>query len=495
MSAFTIGLLSFFLIMPAWASEDPQACFTVIAGTKATNDGSVMVAHNEDDGGVFQVNVFKVPASARRTGDSGLPVIAGDSLRSRNPHGFLWLEVPGQEFADAYIGENGLIVTSNACRSREDRSDLSGSGIGYLLGRLVIERAGTAREAVKLAGSLIEQYGYSSSGRNYVFADAQEGWFFHAVRGRHWVAQRIPDNEVALIANYYRIGAIDLRDPQRFLASPELVEYAIKRGWYHPERDGEFHFAKTYSDPDTLIAAGNTERQWRGTVLLGNKSLKLGEPLPFSFEPRHKLKPADLFRLLRDHYEDTGLDLTDGYRKGTPHATPHRTICTRTTQYAFVAQLRSSLPADIGPLFWLAFRHPCLHAFTPWYPAIDDVPRGFGAGDSESALSGHLKPAGTVPPFAGGSLAFAVFDRISEVVDARYAELNRATAKVWRNLESFALKELSRKEKEFVYLLGIDRSVGRHLVSHHVHGLAYHNWILARDLLNELEGRPALRTP
>lgn len=486
MRILSLLALTFLFWLPSPASDAPHACFTVVAGIRATQDGSVLVAHNEDDPGNLHVNVFKVPASARRHSETG--TLSADSARSRVAGGFLWLEVPGQEFADSYASESGLVIASNACRSREDREDVTGGGIGYMLGRLLIERARTAHEAVKLAGALIEQYGYSSSGRNYVIADTQEGWFFHAVRGRHWVAQRVPDGDVALISNYYRIGRVNLRDTQHFKASPGLVEYAIKRGWYHPERDGEFDFARAYSDPDNLRAPENVLRQWRGTVLLGNRSLRPGDPLPFSFEPRRQLRPTDLFHLLRDHYEGTDLDLTDGYRKGSPHSTGNRTICTRSTQYSFVAHLRANLPIEIGPLLWLSFRHPCLHAFTPWYPTIDHPAAGFAAGEAETALASHLKP-GAIPPAAGNAQwAFTAFNRVSEVVAPRYGEQFKAAAKVGRNLESFALKELPRKEKEFAYLLGVDREVARHLITHYVHGQAYQNWFLALDLLRELRG-------
>jgi dipeptidase len=57
-----------------------------------------------------------------------------------------------------------------------------------------------------------------------------------AVNGKHWVAQRVPDDKVAPIPNCYTIQGIDLRDTVNFLGSPDIIEYAITRGWYDPAR-------------------------------------------------------------------------------------------------------------------------------------------------------------------------------------------------------------------------------------------------------------------
>ncbi|MBE0664247.1 MAG: C69 family dipeptidase, partial [Candidatus Aminicenantes bacterium] len=128
-------------------------------------------------------------------------------------------------------------MTSNACLSREDKPELFSGGIGFNLRRLVAERAHTAREGVRIAGELISQHGYNSSGRTYIIADAREGWLLHAVNGRHWVAKRVPDNEVAVIANRYTITAVDLKDRENFQGAADIIEYAVVRGWFNPQKD------------------------------------------------------------------------------------------------------------------------------------------------------------------------------------------------------------------------------------------------------------------
>jgi dipeptidase len=187
--------------------------FTIVAGKGATEDGSVIVAHNEDNKGKqFFVNVHKIPAKPK--------------VRLT---GFLWVEVPGVEFGDSFMNEHGVVITSNSCRSREDRPMISNGGIGPKLRRLVAEQATSARHAVEIAGRLIEKYGYLSSGRSYAIADASEAWLLQVVKGKHWIAKRVPDDQVAVISNRYTIDTIDLKDKDNYRGSAGIIDYAVKR--------------------------------------------------------------------------------------------------------------------------------------------------------------------------------------------------------------------------------------------------------------------------
>ena len=154
---------------------------------------------------------------------------------------FFWSENPGLEFSDAYLNEWGVAVVSDGCPTREDdyatlvaAGEIRYGGIGYMLRRLVAERARTAREGVELAGKLVERFGYVDTGRTYVIADPREAWLVAVCAGRRWVAQRVPDDRVVILPNVHIIGEVDLADTDHFLASPDLVDYAVRRGWFDP---------------------------------------------------------------------------------------------------------------------------------------------------------------------------------------------------------------------------------------------------------------------
>src|SRR5574344_2137416 len=104
---------------------------------------------------------------------------------------------------------------------REDKAIMTAGGILYDLRVTVAQKARSAREAIKIMGRLIDKYGYRTSGRSYMVADHNEGWILSAVKGKHWVAARVPDNQVMIIPNNYVIDKINLADTVNY-ASPSL---------------------------------------------------------------------------------------------------------------------------------------------------------------------------------------------------------------------------------------------------------------------------------
>ncbi len=381
-------LISIFITFSVFSQNNSYNCFSVLVGKDASIDGSVFLAHNEDDGGERAINWYKVPSEDNI---NRIKLKRGGSVEQvENRFGYLWLQMPNLEFSDTYMNEHSLTITSNGCSSREDKPDLTDGGIGYWLRRMMIERAVTAREAVEIGGRLIEKYGYASSGRTYLIADSYESWMLSVVNGKLWVAQKVPDNHVAIIPNYYTISTIDLKIKSTYLGSPDLVEYAIERGWYNPELDGEFNFRKAYSDPTKLKTKSNIARHWVALNLLSSKHYELSDEFPFSFKPKKKVGLKDMFALLRNHYEGTTLDITETYQTGNPHHQKTMTICSETNQYGFVAQLRSWMSVEVGSVMWVAPRRPCNHAFIPIYSGILFVPESLASTNYHIALEYHF---------------------------------------------------------------------------------------------------------
>ena len=250
-------------------------CFGVIAGRKATTDSCVYLAHNEDSGGEQMLNIYNVPAGK-------------DNLA------YLWFEFPGNATADHYLNEYGVCIASDRCASREDRAEGS---VCYEVRDAVGRHARSAREGVHIIGKMVEEFGYSDTGRSYLLADRNEGWVCSVVRGRHWVARRVPDDEIMTIPNYYVITEVDLSDTVNFLGSADLVRYARRRGWYKPRRDGAFNFRLAYSDPKTLLAGSNRRRHaFAQEYIFGNAVL--GDSVTFSRRPEKKIHRRDLSLLL-----------------------------------------------------------------------------------------------------------------------------------------------------------------------------------------------------
>lgn len=337
-------------------------CYAVVVGKGASSDGAVLLGHNEQNYGQRFLNFRKVPRIEHNAGDIVKLQGGAEVPQVKETYAFLWSENPGLQYSDGYLNEWGVAVVSDGCPDRaEDLQKLKTEGrlvkggVGYMLRRLVAERAKTAREGVQIAGELIERVGYPSS-RTLVIADSKEAWLLSMSRGKHWVAQRVPDDGVVLLPNVYVIGNVDLKDTRNFLGSPDLVESAVKKGWYDPSKDKEFDFSKTYGQPQKSLM---DIRHWRGQCLVTGNNIekKPDRKLPFSVKPAHKLSVKDVISILRFHGEGS--------------------LCNNATQEAAVFQLRSNMSVDIGCVYWRCSAEPCSSILTPWYCGITETPKEY----------------------------------------------------------------------------------------------------------------------
>lgn len=436
-------------------------CFTVLVGKKASASGTVMVAHNEDDRGEIIVNLRKIKAR-----DYGAPqkVALGNGAfheTDGKTAGFLWIEATTQEFADSFINDHGVLITSDSCPSRVVVEDYTDGGIGWMLRRLVAEKATSAREAVRIAGELIAKYGYRSSGRTYSIADKNEAWMLAVLRGRRWYAQRVPDDEVAVIPNHFTIRGIEPGDPDRFMGSPDIAEYAAKMGWYDAA-DGPFDFKKAFDRPSgrELTADGNALRQWRGLCLITGKTWELKREYPFSVKPSKKMTADTLRAILRDHYEGTAYDATDGYKTGTPNSTKFRTICTASTINAFVVSLSATGHEPLAASIWLAMGKPDTTVFLPLYYGVVNLPRGAGLGpdthDYEVFRKQHFEDAGFQASKA--DLLNTKVLALEKIVEADYGPMRQALVKGLFPLEIGFVKAGPKFEAEFAVLYPKDKA-------------------------------------
>lgn len=447
-------LASFFLRLCAQLPYgNEENCFTILAGKKATTDGSVMLAHNEDGPGPILINWYKTHSGQADTGTFIVTETAVTLPQAENINGTFWLEMPDYSFSDSYMNEKGVVIASNQCKSREDDPSLTGGGIGYWLRRLMAERAGTAREAVKIGGELIEQFGYLSSGRTYCIADSKEAWMMSVVKGKHWVACRIPDDRLAVIPNYYTIEGIDLTDTANWLGSADIIDYAVRRGWYDPSSGQPFSFRLAYADPLSLADIKNIARHWQGVSRLAEHPYNLHEKLPFAFPPKEKISTETLFLILSNHYESTELQPLPR-SKADPHVSDTMRICSDRNQYGFVAQLRDWMPAAVGSILWLAPPRPCMQPFVPWYCGIESVPPVYSDHDAGYAIAHHFEHGRTMEEPCDH--AYCAYLNYAAQINESYSEniASAAEYKIRRQKEILVLQE--KMEKKVLRLYEVD---------------------------------------
>ncbi len=445
-------------------------CFSVVVGRKAMSDGSVMFAHNEDTG-LGAVNYFKVPKADHRPGEKIILEHGGELPQSEHTFAYLWINRPGCGICDSYINELGVAIGSDGCPSREENPEYTDGGIAFWLRRIVAERAHTAREGVEIAGKLITEFGYASSGRTYVIADPNEGWILSVLNGKHLVAHKVPDNQVAIVANCYTIQDIDLKDTANFIGSPDIIDYAISQGWYNPSRDGNFNFSKSYSNPGSLNHPGNTGRMWRGAQLVSGSKLDAVGDFPFAVTPAKKLTIQDVMVVLRDHYEGSTLDKSFHYTLGNPHQMNVATICADGTQYSLVAHLRNWLPVEIGPIVWIAPYRPDVQTYCPWYPSVSAIPAVYSYRDGESALQTLYNP-----PVSGNNRnngeAFRKFVSLFKKIDQDYGKFIVPVQNSWKPYERKSFRKQDKFEKRLLKKYSTDSAKLIELITSHTSKIA-----------------------
>ncbi len=400
----------------------PEACTDILVGREASTDGSVMSTHAADCG-VCDFTWRHVPAADHKPG-AMRKLYRIDQLRTWPPsEGLKWdmvlkdftgVEIPQvphtygyHHSIFGYLNDQQLAVAESTIGNvRKLSNPTSAPALNIsMLTLLAMERCRTAREAIKLMGSLAEEYGYGESmgGEMLAVSDAREIWIFEIMPvgplwtpksgkpGAVWAAQRVPDDHVSVCTNEARIGEMDLANSDYFMASAHVVTYAIEAGLYDPKSGKAFSWKRAYSPSEgsALSSAGRSSRMWRFFDLVApSRKFKPETPnmdFPFSVKPDAKLSARDVMALTRDKSEGTAFDPVRGLRGG-PFKNPNyyrgtRLISVPNVEYTTLTQCRSWLPDPIGGIVWVALGAQDTSCYVPFYAGATEIPKSFGVGD------------------------------------------------------------------------------------------------------------------
>lgn len=491
----TVALFAVLILL--FSVRTSYSCYTIVAGKKATVDGSVLFGHNEDDGGKRLFNLWRVPRLSHKPGEIVQLKNGGTLPQVATTWSYLWIESVDQSFSDYAINEWGVTVASNACPSIEDKPDITDGGISFMLRHLIVQRAKTAREGVELAGKLLDHFGYAASGRTLTIADPNEAWLLAMINGKHWVAERVPDDKVILQANIFIIRQVNFKDHKNFITSKDNVrDYAIRRGWYDPKIGKPFDFAATFNRiyDKKYNVRGYDTRQWRGQQLLSGKTTSIEEALknglPFAVKPAHKLAPADLMAVLRDHYEGTPYDVTLD-KKGNPNSSFERTICTAATQHSTVTQLRTGLPPVVTNVVWLSFGRPDVNTYVPFYANISDVPQCYHFAPKQdtwqNSFAHHFDPLPGTFDYQYGK-AFWIFNDLENLMGLDYYKTVGEIQSVWKDQEKQAFDLQSSIEASASEIMKTDSSLAREYIQQYSFGRAQKAIQTSKTLTKKIKG-------
>ncbi|WP_288528533.1 C69 family dipeptidase [uncultured Secundilactobacillus sp.] len=394
-------------------SKPLSACTSVIVGKKASIDGSVMIARNDDTFLPLTPQAFIMhPANNHQ---EKMLTSTQNGFKAKLPKQALrYQATPNVEVDEKGLYEESGINSANVAMSATEsvygnplalaHDPLVADGMAEdTLQTMVLPYVKSAKEGVERLGQLIKQYG-SPEGNGVLFADQNEAWYMEIVTGHHWVASRIPDDAYVIMANQVAQEQIDFNDPDQFMWSDGLFEF-VETYHLNPDKDG-WNFRHIFGTSTEKDRHYNTPRVWFGQRYL-NPEIEQ-EPtssnLPFICRANRKISVEDVEYILSSHYNETVYDpLGNG-----PEAdkTRFRPISMNRTQNSHVLQLRNDVAPAQSAIFWLCFGVP---AFTPYVPFF--------------ANATDTDPSYAVTPLqADDASAYWMYRKLSVLVEAHYSQ-------------------------------------------------------------------------
>ena len=374
-----------------------QACTNFLVGKAATLDGSTLISYNADSYFLFGY-LYHYPAATYPAG-SMLDVHDWDS-------GKLLGKIKQVEKTYSVVGNMNEHQVSIGETTFGGRPELVDSTAIMDYGSLIyiaLQRAKTAREAIKVMTDLVAEYGYCSEGESFSIADPNEIWIMEMVgkgannKGAVWVAQRIPDDCVSAHANQARITTFPYDDKNNCLYAEDVIAYAREKG-YFKGKNKDFSFSDTYAPLDYVALRACEARVWAFfrkvdptmekyiTYIKGETA----ERMPLWIKPTFKLTAQKLKEYMRDQYEGTEFDMTKGMAAGpfgsklrcspltfkvdSVEYLHERPTATQQTGFTFIAQMRSWLPDYIGGILWFGVDDAATGLYVPMYCGINRVP-------------------------------------------------------------------------------------------------------------------------
>ena len=458
----------------AWVAG--MACTNFLVGKDASVDGSTMISYAADSYALYGFLHF-VPAADHPEGavrevkdwDTGKPLCTIPQVA----HTY---NVVGN------MNEHQLAIGETTWGGRPELECGEGIDYGSLI-YIALERCKTAREAIKCMTDLVAEYGYASSGETFSIADPNEVWLMELIgkgkveKGAVWVATRVPDDCIAAHANQARFTTINFKDKENWMWSKDVVKFARKQGYYTGKKDEDFNFQEAYAPYDFSGLYVCEARVWSffrkfsgdmdkyfdfasGKTFVETGGKYAGERMPLYIKPNHKVSAQELKNCMRDQYEGTPLDITQG-----PDAGPwnsklrygslgfkldsvqywfERPIATQQTAWSFVAQMRGYESAKAGGIFWFGVDDAASTVYVPMYSTITEVPECFKEGNGDMynysptsawwtynivANWAYSKYSAMMPDIQKVQAAWEdKFNAQVEAVDAQVAEMDPAKA-------------------------------------------------------------------
>ena len=485
-----ISLLLVILLTGLISEEITNACTNFLVTKGASVKGSTMITYAADSHQLYG-ELYYWPARDYPQG-SMVDVIEWDTRKYMGKIrqvAHTWSVVGNMNEHQLAIGE----TTYGGIETLLDTTAIVDYGS---LIYLTLQRAGNAREAIKVISDLVSEYGYASEGESFSIADPNEAWILEIIgkgpngKGAVWVARRIPDGYISGHANQARIQTFPLSTGKKnsiSITSKELnrisdpivecvyaydvIDFARSKKLF-TGKDAEFSFSDTYNSITFSGARFCEARVWSFFKSVNSDMNQyfnyisghdLSKRMPLWIKPDRKISDHDLMNFMRDHLEGTPLDMRKDigagpfglpYRwrplewsvttdKNAPVYCNERTTATQQTGFVFVAECRNWLPDPVGGILWFGVDDAATTVFNPIYCGITKIPECFKVGNGDML---------TYSPTS----AFWIFNTVANFCYSRYDLMSADAQKVQSRLETKYISNTDSVDAEALKLSADD---------------------------------------
>lgn len=350
--------LAFTLICAGAAQA--YACTAVYVGSKASTDGTVIMAKSNDYQDVW-ANYVTITERVENKSGRTMPVDNDKTVFATLPDTtYRYTSTPWMASATAAngLGSDATVCTneygvamimsitsfSNAAALEAD--PLIEHGLSeFTAVDLVTCQSATAREGVEVLLSLIDSYG-SSEVNIALIADQKEAWYIEMYSGHQYAAVKLPDDKVCAFGNEFSLEYVS--DYDDCILSKELESLAKDKGFAVYGENGEFNLLATYSGDEVVTNYSHT-RTWIAHQLMAPSAYGDYDKTalyPLCFAPDEKVSLLDVMEIMRNRYEGTE------YSPDETGRTDMRVIGTDTALSVHIAQIYPDLPADMSCVTW-----------------------------------------------------------------------------------------------------------------------------------------------
>lgn len=408
-----------------------SACTSILIGKNASIDGTIMIGRNEDAKATWPKHMV-----VHQHGALGKRFISKDSKFELElpTNSARYTATPEWTDKEGLFEEDG-INEYDVAMSATESAYANPLVLGYdplvpdglneeAMITVVLPFVKTAREGVERLGDLIAKYGTGET-NGVLFADNDEAWYFESGSGHYWVAQRIPDDSYAVVANQLAIQEIDFNDLDNFMFHPGIQDF-VAANHLNPAKEG-FNFRQIFGTADRSDAIYSEPRVWVGHQMFSPNAAKDEHPedtdLPFIMKPEKKLSVFDAQQYLANHFEGTPYDPLG---KG-PDAHKYRPISLAKTQESHVLQMNRQPGANIH---WLAMGVAAQSTYVPFFNGITDVPAPYKRGKLPAQLNS----------------AYWIFKHASVLVDSHLHDFLPLLEDVQKERKSAAIKMIQETD-------------------------------------------------